>query len=315
MGGTCPHASETLIEAISSIDNVDAGSLVFINQKKYLNTLTASGAAAVIIKPQWLDEVSIPVILVEDPYLAYATASQLFSVRPALVPTIHPTAVIDTTAVIGNNVEVAAGVVIAANVHIADDCYIGANTVIGERSSIGRASRLFANVSVYHDVHLGSECEVASGTVIGSDGFGFAPSPNGWQAIAQNGGVNIGNRVHIGANTTVDRGAINATKIGDGVIIDNQVQIAHNVIVGENTAIAGCAGIAGSTSIGKNCLIAGGAGIVGHIDICDGVTVSACTRVTKSITEPGVYASGTPFMKVRDWRKAAARFARSIKTK
>lgn len=315
LGGRCTHSENTLIQGMSSFDSGVAGTLVFVNQEKLLPTLSDSQAAAVIIKPQWAERVSLPAILVDDPYLAYAQASQLFAVRPPHLAGIHTSAVIDSTASLGQNVEIAAGVVIAAGVDIADDCYIGPNTVIGAHSTIGQGTRLFANVSVYHNVEIGAACEVSSGAVIGADGFGFAPSSEGWQAIAQNGGVILGTGVYIGANTTIDRGAIDATRIGNGVIIDNLVQLAHNVVVGENTAIAAGALVAGSTTIGKNCMIAGGAGLVGHIEVCDNVTVSARTRVTKSIKEPGVYASGTPFMKVKDWRKAAALFARSAKNK
>ena len=313
--GECVGARDTLIAGISSIDRAKSATLTFVNQEKLLDKLDDTAVAAVIIRPQWRGRVKIPAILVADPYLAYAQASQLFSVRPNLMPSSHASALIHSSVSIAAGVEIAAGAVIEAGAVIGEGCYIGPNTVVGANAIIGSRSKLFANVSIYHGVRIGTDCEVASGTVIGSDGFGFAPSNNGWQPIAQNGGVVIGDRVFIGANTTIDRGAIEATIIADGVIIDNQVQIAHNVVVGENTAIAGCAGIAGSAVIGKNCLIGGGAGIVGHIEICDGVTVSACTRVTKSISEPGIYASGTPFMKVKDWRKAAARFSRSFKIK
>jgi len=313
VGGECSTAANTAISGIASIDRIEAGKLVFVNSEQRLKQLAQSELTAVMIKPQWRDSVTVPAILVADPYHAYALASQLFTTRPALQAGIHPAAVIDASATVAASAQIGAGAVIGANCQIGEDCFIGPNTVVGEASRIGAGTRIFANATIYHEVLIGANCEIASGTVIGSDGFGFAPSSSGWQAIAQNGGVLIGDSVYIGANTTVDRGAIEPTILADGVIIDNQVQIAHNVVVGENTAIAGCVGIAGSTRIGKNCLIAGGAGIVGHIDICDGVTVSACTRVTKSIREPGEYASGTPFMKIADWRKAAAKFSRSIK--
>lgn len=315
VGGECTVASDIDIHGIASVDQPRVGALVFVSQAKWLAQVADSVAAAVIIKPQWRDQVTMPAIVVDDPYAAYAQVSQLFAVRPAFDVAIHPAASIDPSAQIGAGVSIAAGVVIAADVRIGADCYIGPNVVLGEGSSIGAGTKIFANATIYHGVTIGQQCELASGVVIGADGFGFAPHAGQWTPIAQNGSVQIGDRVFIGANTTVDRGAINDTVIADGVIIDNQVQIAHNVIVGENTAIAGCAGIAGSAVIGRNCLIGGAAAITGHLSICDGVTVFAGSRITRSIHEPGEYASGTSFMKVKLWRKAVAKFARSVKTK
>lgn len=313
--GYCDSGNTTSITGISGLSDIKKGTLTFITKERYLGQLNDSAASAVILKPEWLDKVNIPAIVVDDPYLAYAKASQLFKTRPDIDTGIHASAIIDASAVIAESACIAAGVVIEKNARIGENTIIGANTVVGANSVIGSNSYIFANVSIYHDVIIGNYCEISSGTVIGADGFGFAPSSSGWQAIAQNGGVIIDDYVYIGANTTVDRGAIDPTRIKQRVIIDNQVQIAHNVVIGENTAIAGCAGIAGSTVVGKNCSIAGGAGIVGHVSICDNTQIGASTRITKSITEPGVYVSGTPFMKFKDWRKAAARYARSIKSK
>jgi len=184
-----------------------------------------------------------------------------------------------------------------------------AGVYIGQNSRIGRGSHIYPNVVVYHDVHMGEECIIHSQTALGSDGFGYAPGPGGWEKICQLGGVRIGDRVEIGASTAIDRGALGNTSIADGVIIDNQVHIAHNCSIGKNTAIAACCGVAGSTKIGANCTFAGMVGVVGHIEICDGVHFSGKTLVTKSVTEPGSYSSGIPMSKSQDWRKNAVRFS------
>jgi UDP-3-O-[3-hydroxymyristoyl] glucosamine N-acyltransferase len=179
--------------------------------------------------------------------------------------------------------------------------------VIGARSLIGEGGWLAPRVTLYHDVRIGKRVVIQSGAVIGGEGFGFANEKGVWQKIAQLGGVLIGDDVEIGANTTIDRGALADTLIGNGVKLDNQIMIAHNVQVGDNTAMAGCAGISGSTKIGKNCMIAGGVGMVGHIEVCDGVFVTGMTMVTRSITEPGSYSSGTAMQPAGEWRKSAAR--------
>ena len=199
--------------------------------------------------------------------------------------------------------------VIDAGADIGPNVVLGANCVIGERCRIGAGTRLHASVVLYRDVTIGEHCTLHANAVLGADGFGFAPSPEGWQKIHQLGGVRIGNRVEIGACTTIDRGALEDTVVEDGAIIDNLVQIAHNCHIGKNTAIAGCTGLAGSTIIGANCTLAGGVGVVGHVEICDNVHITGMTMVTKSITEPGSYSSGTPMASTRDWKRSAVRFA------
>ena len=165
-------------------------------------------------------------------------------------------------------------------------------------------------MTIYHGVSIGEHCTVQAGCVIGSDGFGFAPTSSGWQRISQLGGVVIGDRVEIGANTTIDRGALDNTVIHNGVILDNQIQIAHNVVIGENTAIAACSAVAGSTTLGKNCIVGGASGIAGHLEVVDGVHITAMTMVIKSLTEPGVYSSGTGVQTNKDWKKSIARLRR-----
>ena len=249
-------------------------------------------------------------LILDNPYLGYAQISKWFDPAPQPVIGVHSSAVVHKTAQIGANVCIAANAVVEADVVIADNVCLGAGCYIGARSQVEEGSRIAANVSIYHDISIGSGVIIHSGAVIGADGFGFAPDDSGhWQKIHQIGGVVIGDHVEIGACTTIDRGALGDTRIGNGVIIDNHVQIAHNVVVGDNSAMAAYSGIAGSTTLGRNCVLAGDACLVGHIDICDNVQVMARTLVTKSITEPGAYSSGMPLMEISEWRKNATRIS------
>jgi len=220
---------------------------------------------------------------------------------------IDPAASIHDTAVIGAGAHISAGVVVESGVAIADGVRIGPNCCLGRDSVVGANTHLYAGVTLYHGVSIGADCILHSGVVVGSDGFGFAPSAEGWVKIAQLGGVIIEDNVEIGANTTIDRGALDNTVIRKGVILDNQIQVAHNVVIGENTAIAACSAIAGSTTIGKNCIVGGASGIAGHLNIVDGVHITAMTMVIKSLNEPGVYSSGTGVQPNAKWKKSIAR--------
>jgi UDP-3-O-[3-hydroxymyristoyl] glucosamine N-acyltransferase LpxD len=208
---------------------------------------------------------------------------------------------------LGVRMSVGALIAVESGAQIAAGVTVGPHCVVGARSSIGEGGWLASRVTLYHDVQIGKRVVIQSGAVIGGEGFGFANEKGVWQKIAQIGGVSIGDDVEIGANTTIDRGALADTLIGNGVKLDNQIMIAHNVQIGDNTAMAGCAGISGSTKIGKNCMIAGGVGMVGHIEVCDNVFVTGMTMVTRSITEPGSYSSGTAMQPAAEWRKSAAR--------
>ena len=208
---------------------------------------------------------------------------------------------------LGVNVSVGHHAVIESGAVIGDHVQIGSCCVIGKNTQIGAGTKLWANVTVYHDVVIGQDCLFQSGAVIGADGFGYANSQGRWFKIPQVGRVVIGDRVEIGANTTIDRGALEDTRIEHGVIIDNQCQIAHNVTIGENTAIAGGTVMAGSLNIGEHCVIGGASVINGHIDIVAGTTITGMSMVMRPITESGVYSSGIPAQKNRDWRKTAAR--------
>jgi UDP-3-O-[3-hydroxymyristoyl] glucosamine N-acyltransferase len=210
-------------------------------------------------------------------------------------------AVVDPAASVGPYVVIESGARIAAGVTLGAHCFIGARSVIGE------GGWLAPRVTLYHDVRIGQRVVIQSGAVLGGEGFGFANEKGVWQKIAQIGGVTIGDDVEIGVNTAIDRGAMDDTRIGNGVKLDNQIQIAHNVQVGDHTAMAACVGISGSAKIGKHCMLAGGVGLVGHIEICDGVFITGMTMVTRSITEPGSYSSGTAMQPAAEWRKSAAR--------
>lgn len=297
------------ITGIAPLETAQPGQISFVANDKLQKLLAESNASAVIVKPEHKGEDG-NWLLSSNPYLSFAQLTALFDDAPVLAAGIHPSAVIDEQAQIGNNVRIAANVFIGAHTVIGDDCVIEANTVISERCVLGRGCRLHANVTIYHNVVIGDEANIHSGTVIGSDGFGFAPTSQDykWQKIYQLGGVRIGNRVDIGANTCIDRGALADTIIHDGVIIDNLVHIAHNCEIGQNTAVAGCVGMAGSTIIGKNCTFAGKVGISGHINIADDVHIAGMTAVTGSINKPGAYASGTAMMPAQEWRRSAVRF-------
>jgi UDP-3-O-[3-hydroxymyristoyl] glucosamine N-acyltransferase len=244
--------------------------------------------------------------VVKNPYLTYARMAQLLDTTPAPAQDIAASAVISDSATLGKNVSVGANAVIESGVVLGDNVVIGAGCFIGKNAKLGAGTRIWANVSIYHRVEIGEDCLVQSGTVIGADGFGYANDRGNWIKIPQLGTVLIGDRVEIGACTTIDRGALDDTLIGNGVIIDNQCQIAHNVVIGDNTAVAGGVIMAGSLKIGRYCQIGGASVINGHMEICDKAVVTGMGMVMRPITEPGVYSSGIPLQPNKVWRKTAA---------
>ncbi|MBN8984673.1 MAG: UDP-3-O-(3-hydroxymyristoyl)glucosamine N-acyltransferase [Rhizobiales bacterium] len=227
--------------------------------------------------------------------------------KPKAAVGIHPTAVVDEGAQVDASASVGPYAVIEAGAQVGANVTIGAHCFVGARSVIGEGGWLAPRVTLYHDVRIGKRVVIQSGAVLGGEGFGFANHQGIWQKIAQIGGVTLGDDVEIGANTTIDRGALSDTIVGNGVKLDNQIMIAHNVQIGDHTAMAGCCGISGSAKIGKHCMLAGGVGLVGHIEICDNVFVTGMTMVTRSITEPGSYSSGTAMQPAAEWKKSAAR--------
>ena len=290
------------VSKLASIANAASTDLTFVVSARYADALKSSAAGAVIV-PATMAELAPGNHLVSaDPYASYAQASWLLTPESVPVKGISELAQIDSSASVHATASIGAYCVVGANAVVEADAVVGEHCVLGSGVKIGARSRLFPRVSVYHQCELGESCRVQSGAVIGAEGFGYAFA-DGWQAIHQTGRVMIGNKVHIGANTTIDRGAIDDTIISDGVILDNQIQIAHNVHIGRNTAIAGCVGIAGSTHIGANCQIGGACNIVGHLHITDGVVLNATSYVSQSIDKPGRYSSGMPLQSSTEWKR------------
>ncbi|MDX1341792.1 MAG: UDP-3-O-(3-hydroxymyristoyl)glucosamine N-acyltransferase [Reinekea sp.] len=298
-----------VLTSVAPLDKATTGQLSFLSSVKFRRHLETTHASAVFVTEKAKDmcpEGTLALVC-DDPYLAYAKASVHFDQTPVVPEGVHETAVLGEGVRLGAGVRIGPNVVIGAHAVLADGVQIGANSVLQERVVIGQFTRLAANVTVHHQCELGEYCVIQSGAVIGSDGFGYAPTDSGWQAIAQVGRVIIGDRVAIGANCTVDRGAIEDTVIEDDVIIDNLCQVAHNVRIGHRTALAGQVGIAGSTVIGASCTIGGQAGFAGHINIADNSHFTGQAMVTKGTTEPGLYSSGIPAQSNREWRKMVAR--------
>ncbi len=300
---------DCIITGIGSLENATPHQISFLNNSSYQKYLTTTKAAVVIVKAQDITTLLAGnFIIVNDPYLAYAKISALFDDTPQVSPGIHRTALIGEGCNIDDSASIGPYCVIGRKVTIGKHVKIEAGCNIGDEVEIGENTRLCARVTLYHKVRLGKRVLLHSGSVIGSDGFGNANERGIWHKIYQLGRVIIGNDVEIGANTSIDRGAIDDTIIEDGVKIDNQVQIGHNVYIGAHTAIAGCVGIAGSTKIGRHCMIGGGVGISGHIEIADRVIITGMTSVGKSITTPGgIYASAITAVPHRAWWRILAR--------
>jgi len=297
------------ITGLNSLQHAVAGELSFLANPKYASQLAETEAEAVILGPDQAAGAQGNHLILDNPYLGYAKITAWFTTASCHGASIHPSAVVHANAMVKDDVYIGPNVVIESGAKIESGCSIEANCYIGSDSVLGENCQLSANVSIYHDVVLGSRVRIHSGAVIGADGFGFAPNgEGGWQKIHQIGGVRVGNDVEIGACTTIDRGALGDTQIGDRVIIDNHVQIAHNCVVGDNTAMAAFAAIAGSSVLGRNCILGGAACVVGHVQICDNVTLTAKTLATKNITQPGSYSSiVTPLMTTAEWRKNSVR--------
>ncbi len=296
------------VDGLATLKSAGAGKVSFLSNSRYVSQLVDTQASAVILEEAFADNCAATKLISKSPYVTYAKASQLFAPSPAINPGVHPTASIDPSATIEGDVSIGAFVTIAADAHIAKGCVISEGCSIGARSSLGENCRLFANVSIYHDVCIGDRAVLHSSVVIGADGFGFAFDGRQSIKIAQLGGVQIASDVEIGAGSTIDRGALDDTIIGQGVKIDNHVQIAHNCIVGEHSIICGCSAIAGSTTIGRYCTIGGGVGIIGHLTIADKVMISAMSLVSQSIGEAGIYSSGTGLLESKEWKRNIVRF-------
>jgi UDP-3-O-[3-hydroxymyristoyl] glucosamine N-acyltransferase len=298
------------ITGVSALAPGKPGHLSFCADPRLRPELAATQAAAVVITARDAQKFAGNALVAPDPALAFARIAALFDRSKQFTPGVHPAAVVEPGAVIGAGCWIAPQAVIEAGASIGDRCFIGPHCLVRRGATIGPDSRLESRVYVGERCRLGARAHVMPGAVIGSRGFGLARSAEGWLEVPQLGIVSIGDDVEIGANTTIDRGALDDTVIEDGVKLDNIIQIAHNCRIGAHTAIAACVGIAGSTVIGKRCLIGGATVINGHIRIADDIVILGKTMVTKSLTQAGVYGSGTPALPAREWRKQVARIRR-----
>ena len=299
---------------LASLEAAEADSLSFVAQARYASQIASTRAGALIVPPALLEQARARGACIETPdaYLYFARLTQWWQARRAAAdqaeagPAIHPSAVIHPKAQLGAGVTVGAYAVIEAGVVLEPGASIGAHCVLERRAHVGARTRLAARVTLGHDCRIGSDGILHGGVVIGADGFGFALHEGEWIKIEQLGAVRIGDRVEIGANSCIDRGALEDTVLEDGVKLDNLIQIGHNVQVGRNTAMAGCVGVAGSARIGANCTVGGGAVVLGHLTLADGVHISAASVVMRSIHQPGQYSGVFPIDDNRSWEKNAA---------
>jgi UDP-3-O-[3-hydroxymyristoyl] glucosamine N-acyltransferase len=310
LGGELVGDPKVAISGVGAIDSAQPGDITFVAANRYGSRLTSTRAAAVVLSAAHREATSLPRIVTDNPYLYFARIAQLFHPAAPPVPGVHGTALVAASAQVHSSACIGPYAYVGEGATIGSAALIGYGCHVGDNSHVGAATRLVANVTIYPGCRLGERVLVHAGVVVGADGFGIAWSGERWEKIPQIGGVTIGDDVEIGANSTIDRGALEDTIIEEGVKLDNQIQVGHNVRIGAHTAIAGCVGIAGSAKIGQFCRIGGAAGILGHLEICDHVTVSAFTLVTKSITRPGTYTGGLPHMRHEEWLEKAAQFRR-----
>ncbi len=305
-GGEIIGDPELRVSRVATLENAGSGSIGFLANERYLKHLQQTQAEAVIVGPTAREATRAPRIVCENPYVYFARVSALLNPPRKARPGIHRKAEIHPTARVHAGAEIGAYAVVGSGARVEDGAVVGTGTCVGEGVRVGRDSRLHASVTIYDGCSIGERTVIHSGAVIGADGFGIAFDEDHWVKVPQIGSVRIGNDVEVGANTTIDRGAIDDTVIEDGVKLDNQIQIAHNVRIGTQTAIAACTGISGSVQIGRYCRIGGAVGIAGHVRIADHVEISGHTSITKSIDAPGVYSGVYPFEPNREWRRNAA---------
>lgn len=298
------------VEDVASLSNATPVSLAFLSSPAFKAKLAETRAAAVIVRPADAEASPVAALIHDDPYACYARMAAVICPPPSYAAAVHETAVVAADANVADTAHLAAHVVIGERSTIGENVYVGPGTVIGPDCEIGRDCRFVANVTLARNVAVGARGLFHPGVVIGADGFGNAMTSEGWVKVPQLGGVRIGDDVEIGANTTVDCGALDNTVIEDGVRIDNLCMIAHNVHLGAHTALAALTGIAGSTTIGKRCMFAGASGAVGHITVCDDVIVAAKTFLSKDVSKPGTYAASFPADDAKSWARQLARFRR-----
>lgn len=296
------------VRSVATLTGAGPGQVTFLANPRYRKHLAGTRAAVVILAEEHADDAPCTALIAANPYAAYARIADHLHPPAPVVPGIHPRASIADGVNVPASAHIGACAVVEAGATLGERAFIGPGCVVGREASLGDDCRLVANVTVCDRVVLGARVLVHPGTVIGSDGFGIAQDGERWIKVPQVGGVRVGNDVEIGAATTIDRGAVEDTVIEEGVKLDNQIQVAHNVIIGAHTVIAACSGISGSTRIGKRCMIAGAVGFVGHLDIADDVIVTGQTMVNRSIPEAGVYSSALPMDEAVRWRRNSARF-------
>ena len=310
LGGELIGDPALRITRIGPLEGATPSTISFLSNPRYQSQLESTQAGCVIVGPAMRNAAVLrgATLVATDPYLCFAKLTQWWAARTrSPAPSgVHPSAAVDSSATVAASASIGPMVVIEAGATVSEGAVIGAHSFIGEGATVGSGTRFAPRVTLMRGCHVGERGIVHSGVVIGADGFGFAPTPQGYEKIEQLGGVRIGDDVEIGANTCIDRGALDDTVIEDGVKLDNQIQVGHNVRIGAYTAMAGCAGIAGSTIVGKHCTIGGAAMIVGHITIVDGVNISAGTLVSHSIHQPGTYSGTFPMDDNATWEKNAA---------
>lgn len=297
---------ETQITSIATLSSADAGDISFFANLKYKEALAETKAAAVIVSTDAIELCQTNALVSNNPYATFARIAQLFHPQVKPASGVHASAV--SAVILPESVSIGPNVVIETGAKIEENVSIAANSYIGKDVHIKAGTIIDANVSIRHNVIVGQRCYIHSGVVIGSDGFGHAPDTDGYVKVPQIGRVVIGDDVEIGANTTIDRGTMEDTIIGNGVKLDNLIQVAHNVEIGEHTVIAACTGVSGSTKIGKRCMIGGQVGFVGHLSVADDVIINGRTMVSSSITEKGRYAGGFPMDDARSWMRNVAQF-------
>ncbi|MCK9489881.1 MAG: UDP-3-O-(3-hydroxymyristoyl)glucosamine N-acyltransferase [Xanthomonadales bacterium] len=301
---------DTVITGVGSLERAQPGQLGFVMHARYAAQLASTRASAVILPPALAPGHDGNGLLADNPHAAFARIAALFEPKPAMPAGIHATAVVEDGAVVDPGASVGPFCTVAAGSRIEAGAVLGGHCVIGPDCVIGAGTHLVARVVLVRNVILGKRVTVHPGAVLGGDGFGLAFDQGAWLKVPHLGGVLIGDDCEIGANTTIDRGALDDTVLEHDVRLDNLIQIAHNVYIGAHTAMAGCVGVAGSARIGRHCLVAGAAGIAGHIEICDHVTITAMSMVSHSIHQPGQYSSGMPVQESRRWRRTVARLRR-----
>lgn len=299
---------DVLLDGVATLANAGPGKLAFLANPRYRGQLAQSRAGAVVMRAADAEGYAGTALLADDPYAAFAKLAAQFETRSVAEAGVHASAVVAGDAHVDPTAWVGPFVSIGARSRIEAGAIVGPGCVVGEDCIVGEGSELVARVTLVKRVRLGRRVLVHPGAVLGADGFGLAMDAGRWLKVPQLGGVVIGDDCEIGANTSIDRGAIEDTVLEEDVRLDNQIQVGHNARIGAHTALAGCAAVAGSAKIGRYCLIGGGAGVLGHLEVCDRVVVTAMSLVTHSIREPGEYSSGTPLMPNRAWRKSAARF-------